>query len=133
MRKFNEQIDIIDTILNDDKALDFYIKDIENSNIRTPSSLESNILKYINNSKFDINDNNKKTKHIKPLDILKIAACTILSLLLWQAVPLSVESMTQKTNIEEEKPTYLMLNTNEFYKKINQFMFKPINIERREK
>lgn len=131
MNKYNEQIEIINTILDDSNSLELYIEDIEKSNIKSPAGLKKDILQYINtNNKSNVKNSNAKI--VKPLDILKIAACTILSLLLWQAMPLTTENINSKTNIKSEKPIYFLLNTNDFYKKINQFMFKPIEIERRE-
>ena len=128
----NEQLDIINTILNDDKAFNTYInlkeKDID---IKTPDNLENNILNYIKNNKSqNIEKQNSKVKKFKPIDILKIAACTILSVLLWQAMSLPPESVMSQN---EEPQTYFTINTNDFYRKINQFMFKQINIERGDK
>ena len=78
----------------------------------------------------NIEKQNSKVKKFKPIDILKIAACTILSVLLWQAMSLPPESVMSQN---EESKTYFTINTNDFYRKINQFMFKQINIERGDK
>ena len=130
--KKNEQLDIINTILNDDKAFNTYINSIEKDiDIKTPNNLENNILNYIKNNKSqNIEKQNSKVKKFKPIDILKIAACTILSVLLWQAMSLPPESVMSQN---EEPQTYFTINTNDFYRKINQFMFKQINIERGDK
>ena len=128
----SEQLDIINTILNDDKAFNTYINSIEKDiDIKTPDNLENNILNYIKNNKSqNIEKQNSKVKKFKPIDILKIAACTILSVLLWQAMSLPPESVMSQN---EESKTYFTINTNDFYRKINQFMFKQINIERGDK
>ena len=128
----NEQLDIINTILNDDKAFNTYINSIEKDiDIKTPDNLENNILNYIKNNKSqNIEKQNSKVKKFKPIDILKIAACTILSVLLWQAMSLPPESVMSQN---KEPQTYFTINTNDFYRKINQFMFKQINIERGDK
>lgn len=128
----NEQLDIINTLLNDDKAFNTYINSIEKDiDIKTPDNLENNILNYIKNNKSqNIEKQNSKVKKFKPIDILKIAACTILSVLLWQAMSLPPESVMSQN---EEPQTYFTINTNDFYRKINQFMFKQINIERGDK
>ena len=128
----NEQLDIVNTILNDDKAFNTYINSIEKDiDIKTPDNLENNILNYIKNNKSqNIEKQNSKVKKFKPIDILKIAACTILSVLLWQAMSLPPESVMSQN---EEPQTYFTINTNDFYRKINQFMFKQINIERGDK
>ena len=128
----NEQLDIINTILNDDKAFNTYINSIEKDiDIKTPDNLENNILNYIKNNKSqNIEKQNSKVKKFKPIDILKIAACTILSVLLWQAMSLPPEIVMSQN---EESKTYFTINTNDFYRKINQFMFKQINIERGDK
>ena len=127
----NEELDIINTILNDDKAFNTYMNGIEKDiDIKTPDNLENNILNYIKNNKSqNIEKQNSKVKKFKPIDILKIAACTILSVLLWQAMSLPPESVMAQN---EEPKTYFTINTNDFYRKINQFMFKQINIERGE-
>ena len=127
----NEQLDIINTILNNKNAFDTYINSIEKDiDIKTQDNLENNILNYIKNSKSkNVDKQNSKVKKFKPIDILKIAACTILSVLLWQVMSLPPESVMAQN---EEPKTYFTINTNDFYRKINQFMFKQINIERGE-
>ncbi len=127
----NEQLDIINTILNNENAFYTYINSIEKDiDIKTPDNLENNILNYIKDSKSkNVDKQNSKVKKFKPIDILKIAACTILSVLLWQAMSLPPESVMAQN---EEPKTYFTINTNDFYRKINQFMFKQINIERGE-
>ncbi len=131
LKEENEQLDILNTILNNDNAFNTYINSIEKDiDIKTPDNLENNILSYINNSKAKTIEKTKsKIKKFKPIDILKIAACTILSVLLWQTMSLPPESVMANN---EEPKTYFTINTSDFYRKINQFMFKQINIERGE-
>lgn len=120
-----EKIEIIDTILNNSDAFDTYIQSIEKENIKTPINLQDKILSSISKEP-------KKKKNLKFVDILKIAACTILSVLLWNSmnkIPLPIN----KDDVKEESKPYMLINTSDFSKKINQFMFKPIEIERGEK
>lgn len=118
-----EKIEIIDTILNNSDAFDAYIQSIENSNIKTPINLQDKILSSIAKEP-------KKKKNLKFVDILKIAACTILSILLWNSmnkIPIQIDK-----DANENKP-YMLINTSDISQKINQFMFKPIELERGEK
>lgn len=132
MKKTNEQIDLIDTLLKNDDALNVYINDIELSNIKTPDNLENNILKFINSKNDFKQKENSQTKRFKAVDILKIAACTILSLLLWKAMAIQPGNIPENPD-EVEQKTYFTINSSDFYRKINKFMFKPINLERGEK
>ncbi|MBO5477919.1 MAG: hypothetical protein J6A15_09240 [Clostridia bacterium] len=117
------KIEIIDTILNNSDAFDTYIQSIEKENIKTPISLQDKILSSISKEP-------KKKKNLKFVDILKIAACTILSVLLWNSM--NKIPLTPKEETNEDK-SYMLINTSDLSKKINQFMFKPIEIERGEK
>lgn len=117
------KIELIDTILNNSDAFDTYIQSIEKENIQTPLDVQSKILNSIKQKP-------QQKKNLKFIDILKIAACTILSVLLWNSmnkIPLTANKETNK-----DKP-YMLINTSDLSNKINQFMFKPIEIERGEK
>ena len=126
-----EKLDLIDTILNDENALDIYIKDIEQENIKTPNKLKNNILNYITSKQ-----NNVQKKKVKMVDILKIAACTILSILLWEAIPMdSMDNMNpfdKEVNAECPQDESLFLDASNLYKELNLFMLKPLNHEGRE-
>lgn len=126
-----EKLDLIDTILNDENALDIYIKDIEQENIKTPNKLKNNILNYITSKQ-----NNVQKKKVKMVDILKIAACTILSILLWEAIPMdSMDNMNlfdKEVNAECSQDESLFLDASNLYKELNLFMLKPLNHEGRE-
>lgn len=126
-----EKLDLIDTILNDENVLDIYIKDIEQENIKTPNKLKNNILNYITSKQ-----NNVQKKKVKMVDILKIAACTILSILLWEAIPMdSMDNMNlfdKEVNAECSQDESLFLDASNLYKELNLFMLKPLNSEGRE-
>ena len=126
-----EKLDLIDTILNDENVLDIYIKDIEQENIKTPNKLKNNILNYITSKQ-----NNVQKKKVKMVDILKIAACTILSILLWEAIPMdSMDNMNlfdKEVNAECPQDESLFLDASNLYKELNLFMLKPLNHEGRE-
>lgn len=139
MNKSKEKIEIIDTLLTNDDAFNVYIKDIEQDNEKTPINLEDNILRYIQtNTKENIKKKDNTSKKYKFVDILKIAACTILSVLLWQAMaiepPNNLEHEIPKSgNIEQEDNlSTSIMDINDIYMKINNFMLNPINFERRD-
>lgn len=117
------KIELIDTILNNSDAFNTYIQSIEKDTIQTPSELQSKILNSIKQKP-------QQKKNLKFIDILKIAACTILSVLLWNSM--NKIPLTPKEETNEDRP-YMLINTSDLSKKINQFMFKPIEIERGEK
>ena len=120
-----DKLELIEDILNNDEALNTYISEIEKENIKTPKDLKDNVLNYISNSSI-------QKKKVKLLDILKIAACTILSVFLWEMLPmdnsnnLMISEDVPQENIES-------VDTTDFFKELSNFMFKPINFERREK
>lgn len=127
-----DKIDLIDTMLNNDDALNEYINLIQEDDIEVPPKLNSKILKYIDG-------NTSKNKTYKFVDILKIAACTILSVLLWETIMINPPDLTtnkeESINEDVQDNTHnsnFLINANDLCIKLNNFMFKPISFERRE-
>ncbi len=88
----NEKINKIDELLNDDKILEEYINNTYDSTFNTPPGLENRILNGV------YSKNIKKTNIF--FDILKIAACTIIAIYLWN-VTLS-ENISYATDDEKK-------------------------------
>lgn len=143
----------IDNLLNGNSNLELYIDSIENSNINVPSNIEEKIFeklkikknenkqqeKVINleEGKSEINTKNKNESKLnknKYFDILKVAACTVFALIVWEFV---FSKQTMYATDKDFKPDS---STDKMYEKvevitdkISEFMMKPISFERRDK
>lgn len=121
----DDKIDEIDKLLNDDSLLTDYINMIENSNLEIPVGLENRILNGVN-----IKSINKPMRENKFVGILKIVACTVVALCIWNfSVPSNISYATNKN-----------IKRSEFYTKfdsvmedVSAFFMTPIKLERGEK
>lgn len=118
-------IDEIDKLLNDDSLLNEYINKIDDSNLDIPSGLENRILNGVY-----VKSTNSLKKQNKFVDILKIVACTVVAICIWNLCLSSNISYATNKNIKRS----------EFYIKfdsvigdINTFFMTPIKFERGEK
>jgi len=126
--KIDKKIELIDTLLNNNIELDKYIQNIENSELETPVNLECSINEYILNN-VNKKDTIKTNKTMKFRDIIKIAACTVLSLLIWYGY-VNIDTSTTTSNTKDHQFIGKMQS---YSNKLNGFMLKTINIERRDK
>lgn len=124
INEYKNKINKIDKLLKDNNYFNDYIEDIENKQIDVPLNIEYNLKQKITNE----NPNNK----YKFYDILKIAACTILALMLWQ---ITFPSFVSYANVSDKD-----CNNREIYNEIDSTMIKfseffnnPINFERGDK
>lgn len=120
----DNKLDRIDKLLNNDNLFEEYINKIENSNFEIPIDLEKKILCGI----YSKSNNVKKTNRF--FDILKIVACTVVALCIWNS------TLTSNTSYATNKS----IKRSEFYTKfdsvienISNFFMTPITIERGEK
>lgn len=144
----------IDNLLNGSANLEFYVESIENSNISVPSDMEEKILERLN---IDKNNNikkkniislkeetskrksiskeeNDKVKSNKYFDILKIAACTVFALVIWEFIFSKQPTYATDKNIKPDSNTVKMYEKIETVTdKISEFMMKPVSFERRDK
>lgn len=120
----DNKLNRIDKLLNNDNLFEEYINKIENSNFEIPIDLEKKILCGI----YSKSNNVKKTNRF--FDILKIVACTVVALCIWNS------TLTSNTSYATNKS----IKRSEFYTKfdsvienISNFFMTPITIERGEK
>lgn len=123
---YNNQIDKIDEILNDKDKFEKYINDIEMSNIKVPEDIEDNIKMKINKETLN-NKNNINIKKYKYYDILKIVACIIFSLVVWQSGLSKISVNCEKSYSVAESDIYK--NINEKIKNVNGFFMNSYESE----
>lgn len=69
----------------------------------------------------------------KFVDIVKIVACTVFALMIWEITPMDT-TYAKKTNINETKQQQVEnRNKIDIQRKVNDFFMSPIKIERRDK
>lgn len=119
--KLNNNIQKIDILLNDEKELQKYINNIENTQISYSNVLENKILSTVS-----------KKKSVYYANICKMVACMILAIILCQTDYIKSTNFNEKEKINHEivqKETFL----NEKINEISDFFMKPIEIEKGEK
>ncbi len=109
----------IDEILNDDEVFEKYICQMENSNLDIPETLNKKILEKVKGRKKNIY-----------LDIVKVAACTILAISIWNMTSSANISYATNTGIKESA---IYTKFDQFMSDVNNFFMKPIRFERGEK
>lgn len=119
--KLNNNIQKIDILLNDEKELQKYINNIENTQISYSNVLEDKILSRVS-----------MKKSVYYANICKMVACMILAIILCQTDYIKSTDFNNKEKINNEivqKETFL----NEKINEISDFFMKPIEIEKGEK
>lgn len=121
----DDRISRIDKLLNNDSLLNEYISMIENSNFGIPEGLDKKVLSFVYEQ-----DKKIIKKSNKFVDILKIVACTVVALCIWNS------TLTSNTSYATSKS----IKRSEFYVKfdsvmedISNFFMTPIIFERGEK
>ncbi len=134
MNKLNKKIEQIENLLNCNTELEKYIKDIESSNIDIPNNLENILLEKFSN--IETPPKIKKINTIKEntVKILKIAACTMFALIMWNYITLSPIKIEHTQNHTIQTPQ----TENETYFKdklqlAGNFLLTPINFERNDR
>lgn len=143
----------IDNLLNGNTNLELYIESIENSNISVPSDMEDKIFEKLNIKKKDKKEQGKvikleekitnknenipkesKASKSKYFDILKIAACTVFALILWEFV-FSKQAMyaSDKDFKPDRNADKVYEKIEDVTDKISEIMMKPLDFERRDK
>ncbi len=94
-------------------------------------------LQYIKREK-TIKNNDIEEQFIKRIkykftNVLKIAACTIFALMIWEAAPTTNTYAKKTPEIVTEQKEKNINNDTKFRRKVNDFFMSPIKIERREK
>lgn len=143
----------IENLLNGNTNLELYIESIENSNISVPSDMEEKIFEKLNIKKNDKKEQSKvvkleekitnknenipkesKASKSKYFDILKIAACTVFALILWEFVFSKQAMYASGKDFKPDKSTDKVYEKIEAVTdKISEIMMKPLDFERRDK
>lgn len=120
----------IEKILKDEVLFNNYIEKIEKLNIDVPNDLESNIISKLElHSKKEIEDETKVYK-FKIQDILKIVACTIFAVTMWQftlSKSFATYSLDEQKNNQEKIEIYDKVDN--LMKSMNGFFMNPINLK----
>lgn len=132
-KEIEDKLKKLDLLLENDLNMTNYIQEVEEQNIEVSSNLNSKILEKIKEKQlFEDKKINKFKPKINYFNILKIVACTMFSIILWETV-LSKNVSYASVDVKPEK------QINSFYSKIDEkvkviseFFLGPINIEGRE-
>lgn len=127
--KLNE----IDNLLANEENLDRYLNEFESDELQISSDLNNKILNKLNKEKEGKTKILHKSHKVTYLDILKIAACTIFALIIWQTSSTrSVAYAGSNTNVKKDD---IYNKIDGFMQNVNEFFMKPmdINFERRDK
>lgn len=132
-KEIKSKLKQIDLLIQDDLNIEKYIQEVEEKNVEIPSNLSLKILEKIKEKQLCENKNVKKfTLKINYLNILKIVACTMFSIILWETV-LSKNVSYASTEIKPDKQiSSFYLKIEEKVKVISEFFLGPLNIEGRE-
>lgn len=93
--KLESKIKLIDSLLKDDEKFEKYINNIDKT--KPSSDFKENLLKKCRQT--DINEKNKKAK-IKYTDILKMVACAVFAVIIWEG---SLQLQGKKAIYEDTK------------------------------
>lgn len=115
------EIERIEKILSNENFFNEYIKEIENKDIKIPDNLESDIYNKLSKEK-NIKVNIHKFNFI---DIIKIAACTILSVILWQFTLFSSSVYASKISERKEKRNEVYIKMENVIENMSNFLLEP--------
>lgn len=142
------EIEKIDNILASDDNLESYLSTIDNNKLTVPHDFEDRLkqrlFKQLPNEKekmIPLEDNTLQDKEQKPkrkqmrmLDIVKIAACAVFAVLIWEVAMFSpTKNEGETTKAKSQKNHEILANINQATRSVSEFLMKPINLERREK
>lgn len=106
-------------------------------NIELSNNYEIINLKAKNSSKLQNEDKVIKRLERKFIDIIKIAACTVFALLIWEITPRNVTYAQNNINVEKidkvEESKTETIKGKKINRKVSDFFMSPINIERGDK
>lgn len=129
IENINKKIDKIDSMLLDIELFDKYINDMELMKCDVPEDLDNKILKKIRFKK--INNEETTVKKINKFyfkDIIKIAACTVFAIMMWQFVLSKPTAYAGNENMNVKKNE--IYNTiDEKMKMVNEFFMKPVSVK----
>ncbi|MEG2485046.1 MAG: hypothetical protein RSB51_06200 [Clostridia bacterium] len=129
--EIENKINEIQTLINNEDALAKYINEIENTECAVPKDLNSKIISKIN-EKYKETDKVLSFKLNYP-NILKIAACTIFSLVIWQVTIANNVSYANSFERTNKKVNTAYENIDNSIKKLNHFFMQPVKLERGKK
>lgn len=123
-----EKLKRIDAMLEDESKLNEYIKGIENESVKIPDNLSKNIIAKIK----EVDDSNERKKIYTPkyitFNILKIAACTVFAIVIWQSQ--FSDEFTYEQMVSSKRNSHEVYNKiNDTMKSINQFFMTPIDFK----
>lgn len=134
----DSRIKKIDKLLENSNYFDEYINKISKKEITIPDKLNEKILKSIEEFKEKSKEkskekNQEKNKNSYIYEILKIAACTVFSLIIWNISP-KIDDMK---NIEKDKSQEIKFNKitmiAEKIEKASNFLVSPIEMKEEKK
>lgn len=146
-------VEKIDNILASDENLESYLSTIENNKFAVPHDLENRlkqkILHLVPEKKGNVisldtepiiqshhqdRKQEPKRKQMRMFDIVKIAACAVFAVLIWEVAMLSPSRNEEdNTKAKSQKNHEILANINQATRSVSEFLMKPINLERREK
>lgn len=122
------KINDIEFILNNNIEFEEYINEISNNQIENPVDLNVKIMKNIENKVKS--KNVTKKQNLRFSNILKIVACTLFAIIIWETV---FSSNVSYASHEKIQPSKIQVIYNKFSEKvsnkleeINNFFKKPI-------
>lgn len=120
------KLEKIDMLLENDKSFEEYISSIEKMEMSVPVNLEKNICSKINHlSKYK---KDTKVYKFKFQDILKIVACTIFAVAMWQfTLSKPIDASQKDSRREERNQVYDKIDG--FMKNVNDFFMEPRNMK----
>ncbi|MEG2348651.1 MAG: hypothetical protein RSB67_03285 [Clostridia bacterium] len=136
IEKINTKLKKIEKMLIDDKLLNKYIENIEKTEdqkFNIPVDLEIKLKTRIKDEQ-KLRPKLKLVINKKFIDVSKIAACTILALLLWQITfPSFITYASTDHRTYKIKGQEIYIKIDNGMKKLSKFFNSPIKFERREK
>lgn len=126
-----DKIDKIDKLLENDDYFEKYIQDISMYHINVPSTLETDIISRLKLPSNCKSKSETKVYKFKMQDILKIVACTVFAVAMWQftlSKYTSVAYASQKENIRYERHQ-IYDKIDNVMKSINGFFMNPIDMK----
>jgi hypothetical protein len=123
-----EKIKHIDLLLENEEALNEYVKNVECQEIKIPENLSKNIIAKIKSTESKEKLRKVYTPKYIALSILKIAACTVFAVLIWQS-QFSVGSTYEKIISNKGDSFGVYEKVDNTMKSINQFFMTPVNFK----
>lgn len=121
----NEKLKKIEMLLENENLFEQYVCEIENSELEVPYDLNQNI-----KSKLDAKILQPKSKNKKYFDILRLVACSVFAIMMWEMV---LSKPVTYGNSQKIEKTSFMDAVDNAIMTVNNYLLQPKTLERREK